>query len=124
MSGRAGRRGLDNRGNIIFYNDINYLNLMDGKLPDIIGNPNTIYSNYKILEKLNTSINSERLFNNFIHKDRKLIRIEYDKHKIEFNKKLFWYLRNYKNSSIFIENLFEIEKKLYGKDDIIRIYYY
>ena len=41
MSGRAGRRGLDNRGNVIFYGDIDYLSLMKGHLPIIKGNNTT-----------------------------------------------------------------------------------
>ena len=36
MSGRAGRRGLDTRGNTIFYN-VDYERLMKGELPEIRG---------------------------------------------------------------------------------------
>ena len=119
MSGRAGRRGHDNQGNIIFYGSMDYLSLINGELPNIIGNDKSINSNYKILKSLNSNIFIDDLFKNFIHKDRKYIDIQYNINNEALceNKKLFWFLRKYNESSKFIEKLYEIETKLFQKID-------
>ena len=100
MSGRAGRRGYDTRGNIIFYN-IDFKNLMKGELPEIVGSNKPIYDNYKCLE------GTECMFDNFIN-DRKIIKCP-----ITDNKKLGWLFREYPDCKCFIDSLENIEKKLY-----------
>ena len=85
---------------------------MNGELPNIIGNQTSINSNYKILQDLNKSIDVDKLFQNFIHKDRKVINIEYD---IKENQILLWFLRRYEKSSEFVFNLSSIDSNLFLK---------
>lgn len=107
MSGRAGRRGKDTQGNIIFFGDIDYVTLMKSGHPNIIGSSRPIYDNYKALS---TETNS--LFINMINPERKYEITNYTMN--EEGRKLLWALRFYKNASDFISVLFNIEKELYS----------
>lgn len=112
MSGRAGRRGLDNRGNIIFYGDIDIESLMKGHLPNIIGNDKNLLTSYKILKDINKSIkkeNIEKVFNYFLNDDRNIVEVDISSE----NNKLSWYLRNYIKSSELIDELEDIECYLF-----------
>ena len=112
MSGRAGRRGQDTRGNVIFYGDIDYLSLMKGYLPNITGSSKNINDNHRILNKLNSSIkmdNINKIYDYFINDQRNIenSNIESD------NPKLLWHLRKYNNISDFINKLEDIESHFF-----------
>ena len=99
MSGRAGRRGKDNQGNIIFHNISNYKELMIGELPEINFKGEQLTSNYCSLKMLNNTIDLKRL--NIV-----------DDHSKYTIPKLSWYLKKY-DSYKFINELNTIEIDLF-----------
>ena len=105
MSGRAGRRGKDDRGNTIFYN-LDYKQLMKGCLPDIVGSDKAIPSNYPCL---NSSI--DEVYKNSIHMSKKVDTREYQKSS---DPKLQWSLRYEGNVYEFIEGITKWNKDVFN----------
>lgn len=102
MSGRAGRRGQDNQGNIIFHNISNYKELMKGNLSKLIINKNKLSYHYNMLNKLNHRINIDKL-DIVINEGDKINNSQY---------KLLWYLKDYKSIQ-FVNNIDSCEKRLF-----------
>ena len=106
MSGRAGRRGQDNQGNIIFHNIENYKELMSGVLPELNFKNDKLYPSYQSITQLNPNFNTTKLQLN----DELVI-------KNKNTTKLLWYLRYYQNSSTFVNSLDDYERKIFMIDE-------
>jgi hypothetical protein len=116
MSGRAGRRGHDTQGNIIFHNVPNYLELMKGKLPKIIGSDINLGSSYQVIQELNRNIKTDHLnwkINDKDNKDNQVKKINFPV-KIQ---KLAWNLRYYHNSEYFLNEMNKMEKQIFRIDE-------
>ena len=109
MSGRAGRRGHDNQGNIIFHNVKNYIELMKGNLPKLEGSNKELGDSYSLINDMNNNIS---LKNMKWRIDGGINKLKKNNLSIKFYK-LGWYLRYYKKSLEFIHKLNTIEKKIF-----------
>jgi hypothetical protein len=126
MSGRAGRRGHDTRGNIIFHGIPDYLKLMKGELPKIIGSTESIGNSYSALNSLNRNIKTgslswriNHLVNTFDIQTEQIIDLPLKIHK------LAWSLRYYTNIDKFLNEMINIEKKIFRIDEDSReIWFY
>ena len=123
MSGRAGRRGHDTQGNIIFHGVSNYIDLMKGKLPKLIGSDKKIGNSYLLLNELNKNISLKNIDwrINDINDKNTLVKPDIN---IKFHK-LGWYLRYYDNIDIFVfvKKLLFIEKKIFMMNEDDREYF-
>ena len=105
MSGRAGRRGKDDRGNTIFYN-LDYKRLMKGVLPNIVGSQIGIPGNYqslnssKYVDVYKNYINLNKYSNDPVYRETKL-------------PKLQWLLRYQDNVPLFIDEIDRWNKGVY-----------
>ena len=113
MSGRAGRRGHDTQGNIIFHNIPNYLDLMKNNLPKIVGSGIKLGDSYSVLKDMNKNIDMKQLSWR-IDNSEQIVKEIYINPKIH---KLGWNLRYYTDTEEFLNEIFKIEKKIFRIDE-------
>jgi hypothetical protein len=122
MSGRAGRRGKDKQGNIIFHGiaPSTYLSLMKGTLPLLVGSHKPIQSSYNVLPTM-TPVDMTHMYHSRIHPEASPLCLT-DKTDIEDPRlrKLVWSLREFQNSLEFVSQLRTLEKNLFRTEEYLR----
>lgn len=120
MSGRAGRRGHDNQGNIIFHGVPNYLDLMKGNLPKLVGSNTELGESYGVIKDINKNIKTDHLSwridsgNNNINNTSIPNKLQ----------KLAWSLRYYGKSVEFLNDMNKIEKKIFMIEEDDRVHWF
>jgi len=108
MSGRAGRRGKDDRGNTIFYN-LDYEQLMKGQLPDIIGSDKEIPCNYRCL-----NVSTDEVYRNPVHYNKIRDPMDYIETSIPG---LQWFLRYERFVPEFIQGIDKWNKIVFRSNE-------
>jgi hypothetical protein len=121
MSGRAGRRGHDNQGNIIFHGIPNYLELMKGELPKLVGSQVKLGESYSVIKDINKNISMDNLSWRIDLKENDIKSDITIPIKIQ---KLAWLLRYYENSFQFLNEMNKMEKKIFMIDEDDREYWF
>jgi len=116
MSGRAGRRGHDNQGNIIFHNVNNYRMLMRGNLPSLTGSSDKLHDSYNAISSLNPTIDLHNVLSHRINGDKPINKTVIAYEDTRFMK-LVWLLRYHENGETFVNSLLKIEKKMFMEQE-------
>jgi len=113
MSGRAGRRGHDNQGNIIFHNVTNYKTLMRGELPALRGSDKPMYESYNVITALNPTIKIPDVWSHRINRELAPLRQKTIMYEDTRFMKLVWLLRYHEEGLAFVNTLLKMEKKMF-----------
>jgi hypothetical protein len=121
MSGRAGRRGHDNQGNLIFHGIPEYLGLMKGVLPKLTGCDIKLGPSYHIINEINKNIPLHNLSWRINEKALGHTDIIPDLDPKIW--KLAWNMRYYEGSMSFLVSMRKMEKSMFMIDEDDREYW-
>ena len=107
MSGRAGRRGLDVKGNTIFY-DVDYRTILNSENPCIQGNPKPVKNRYKCCTK-----DVSHIFKNYIHSDKN---IDDNDYVLTEYPQIQWLCRNKDTIDTFLKKIESINRNIFLKE--------
>ena len=117
MSGRAGRRGHDNQGNIVFHHVSNYKRLMRGELPQLKGSSQPIHTGYNALRQLLPDANLQHIHTSRINQNTNPLNNQIVDYTDNRYTRLEWLCRNYEKGHIFVSQLHKLEKHVFRQSE-------
>lgn len=113
MSGRAGRRGHDTQGNIIFHGITNYIDLMKGRLPKLSGSDTRLGPSYSVVDRINKNISLKNMEWRINSHKNVLVKSTYSNKVL----RLGWALRYYDPVDLFLDNVLTLERDIFMIDE-------